>query len=97
VQPSEGCSDAEVLNRYQQVAPQLPHSSFVQAAEAAFGPHIAQVRLVRFWIIGEKRQIARNRTAELVRGCYRMLALGTPVWLLSISRRSDFRDMLLLA
>ncbi len=35
-QPSEGYSDAEVLNRYQQVAPQLPQSSFVQAAEAAF-------------------------------------------------------------
>jgi len=35
-QPAEGYSDAEVLNRYQQVVPQLPQSSFVQAAEAAF-------------------------------------------------------------
>jgi hypothetical protein len=59
--------------------------------------HIAQVRLVRFWIIGRHREIARNRTAELIRGCWHMLALGTPVLLLSTSCGLDPCDVLLLA
>ncbi len=34
--PSEGYSDQEVVNRYQQVAPQLQQDQYVQAAEQAF-------------------------------------------------------------
>jgi hypothetical protein len=35
-QPSEGYSDQEVVNRYNQVATQLPPQQYMQAAEAAF-------------------------------------------------------------
>ncbi len=34
--PSEGYSDAEVMQRYQQVAPNIPHKQYIQAAEQAF-------------------------------------------------------------
>jgi hypothetical protein len=34
--PAEGYSDQEVLNRYQQVAPQLPADAYQQSAEQAF-------------------------------------------------------------
>ncbi len=43
-EPSEGYSDAEVLDRYQQVAPQLPQGSYMQAAEAAFARMSPQQR-----------------------------------------------------
>jgi hypothetical protein len=59
--------------------------------------HIAQARLVRFWIIGEHREIMRSCTAELVRGCWRMLTMGTPVRLLTVCRGLCCRDELLLA
>ncbi len=42
--PHEGYSDQEVLQRYQQVAPQLPPREYQQAAQQAFGRMSPQER-----------------------------------------------------
>lgn len=43
-QPQDGYSGQEAMDRYQQVATQLPHQNYVQAAEAAFGRMSPQQR-----------------------------------------------------
>jgi hypothetical protein len=70
---------------------------FITSHLRLFSTYIAQARLVRFWIIGEHREIMRSCTAELVRGCWRILTLGTPIRLLTVSRGLCCRDELLLA
>ncbi len=43
--PSQGYSDQEVMNRYQQVAPQLPQQDYYQAAQEAFSRLSPQERM----------------------------------------------------
>lgn len=43
-QPQDGYSGQEAMDRYQQVATQIPHQNYIQAAEAAFGRMSPQQR-----------------------------------------------------
>lgn len=61
-QPSEGYSDEEVMNRYQQVAPHLSQNQYMQAAEAAFN-HMTPQQRAEFGQVLEQQ--ARQRGVNI--------------------------------
>jgi hypothetical protein len=66
--PHEGYSDQEVLQRYQQVAPQLPPADYERAAEQAFSRMSPQERTQLGQYVQQQAQVQNTPVQGLGQG-----------------------------